>query len=97
MFSWVYKYVCVCHKLLSLCSSGILTSAGAAEAFLLEREIQYVTFLMPFAIPLIPFFLCLSLVGFPHMAQPSQQLPVPLSLTLSLCEDGDMLGGSPAV
>lgn len=43
------------------------------------------------------FFLCLSLVGFPHMAQPSQQLPVPLSLTLSLCEDGDMLGGSPAV
>lgn len=34
-------------------------------------------------------------MGFPHMAQSSHQLPVPLSLSLS--EDGDTFGGSPAV
>lgn len=30
------------------------------------------------------FFLCLSMMGFPHMAQSSHQLPVPLSSSLKM-------------
>ena len=75
--------MCVCHNLLSLCSSGILTSAGAAEAFLLERN-SICDFSDAICHSTDSFFMPESGGFSPHGAALSTTASASLSLSLSL-------------